>query len=66
MSNLRIAFKTALAKTGKTATQAAEDMQVNRKTLYSAFYTGNPCFSTIERAAQYFNMKTSEFVALGE
>jgi len=66
MTDLKQAFKVALARNNTTATAMADQLGLNRKTLYSAFYTGNPRFTTLERVASHLNMKVSEFIALGE
>lgn len=65
MPDLLKAFKIALAMRGRTATEVAETMGKNRKTLYSAFY-GNPSMKTIYRVAKELDFKLSEFIAFGE
>ncbi len=65
MLDMQRAFKTALAMRGRTVTEVAETMGRNRKTLYSAFY-GWPNLKTVDAIAKELDIKTSEFIALGE
>jgi len=63
--DMQKAFRIALTKRRRTATEVADTMGRNRKTLYSAFY-GNPTLSTITAVSIELGFKVSEFTSFGE
>lgn len=64
--NLSKSLKIALVKADKSQAQLADDLGVKRQVVNRWANTGNMTKETLETLADYFDMKPSEFVALGE
>lgn len=64
--NLGKSLKIALVKAEKTQAQLADDLGITRQIVNRWATSGNMTRETIELLANYFDLKTSEFVALGE
>jgi len=64
--NLSKSLKIALVKADKSQAQLAEDLGIKRQVVNRWANSGNMTKETLEMLADYFGMKPSEFVALGE
>ena len=64
--NISKSVNVALAKEGETKLWLSEQMGVSVETIYRRMAVNNPTSVSIQKFADVFNMKPSEFVALGE
>ena len=64
--NAGLSLEIARKKAGVTQTQIARDFNTSRATVNRWACTGSMTLTTIAILAAYFNMKVSEFIALGE
>ena len=64
--NAGLSLEIARKKAGVTQTQIARDFNTSRATVNRWARTGSMTLTTISMLAAYFNMKVSEFIALGE
>lgn len=64
--DLGLSLKIALARKKMTQTELANDLGVSRQIVTRWVITGNMPKSKMAELAEYFEMKPSEFVALGE
>jgi len=64
--DLGLSLKIALAKSKKSQAQLADDLGLKRQAVNRWATTGSMTKDTIEVLANYFGMKPSEFVSLGE
>lgn len=59
-------LKIALVKANKSQSELAKDFGVTRQKVNRWATTGNMTKETIQSLSEYFGLKVSEFVALGE
>jgi transcriptional regulator with XRE-family HTH domain len=59
-------LRIALVHSGKTQMKLADDFNISRQTVSRWANTGNMTQETIKELSSYFDMRPSEFVALGE
>lgn len=64
--NIKKSVKLALIESDKRQTWLAGEMGLTDSALSSLLVTNRPNAGAIEKMAKAFNMKVSEFVALGE
>lgn len=64
--NIKKSLKVAMARNDFTAQDVADRMGVSRTRIYSIVSQVSPRNETIERLANVFDMKVSEFISLGE
>lgn len=64
--DLGLSLKIALAKADINQTKLANDLGIDRQMVSRWVRTGNIPRDTVAKLSEYFGLKPSEFVALGE
>lgn len=64
--NIKMSVKVALARRDMTVKELAERMGVSRTRVYDIIKQPAPLITTVEKVADAFDMRVSEFIALGE
>lgn len=64
--NIKMSVKIAMARHDMTVRELAEKMEVSRTRVYEIIKQPAPLITTVQKVANAFGMRVSDFIALGE